>query len=240
MNLKFKNFSLSNNVFLKQIAKLKTNNGSSKSINSVNSLSSNNLNQYLHTSSVNSIKSNTSSTNESSLNMPKTFLNLFKNKSNSNLSEIDKININRSTNFLGKISAGSSIMKLNAKLNDCDDESEKNVSFSQAAAVNNCNQTDLVFDELSIMLNKSSNNKVLLDDEFKENIRIIVKQSEILKKHQVDKVRLICTIWTFLFFLFMLIFFIFFIFKLHSIGTKILNDGIINNTIAILNQTNYK
>jgi hypothetical protein len=231
---------LSNNVFLKQIAKLKTNNGSSKSINSVNSLSSNNLNQYLHTSSVNSIKSNTSSTNESSLNMPKTFLNLFKNKSNSNLSEIDKININRSTNFLGKISAGSSIMKLNAKLNDCDDESEKNVSFSQVAAVNNCNQTDLVFDELSIMLNKSSNNKVLLDDEFKENIRIIVKQSEILKKHQVDKVRLICTIWTFLFFLFMLIFFIFFIFKLHSIGTKILNDGIKNNTIAILNQTNYK
>ena len=231
---------MSNNVFLKQIAKLKTNNGSSKSINSVNSLSSNNLNQYLHTSSVNSIKSNTSSTNESSLNMPKTFLNLFKNKSNSNLSEIDKININRSTNFLGKISAGSSIMKLNAKLNDCDDESEKNVSFSQVAAVNNCNQTDLVFDELSIMLNKSSNNKVLLDDEFKENIRIIVKQSEILKKHQVDKVRLICTIWTFLFFLFMLIFFIFFIFKLHSIGTKILNDGIKNNTIAILNQTNYK
>lgn len=214
---------LNNNVFLKQIAKLKSNSGSSKSVNSITSAysSSNNINQC--TSSINSIKS--AAYNEKSPKIPKRFQNLFKTKSNSSLSQIGAASLNKSTNYLGKSSNNSSKNRINliSQLSSRLDENEVSLTVT-AIPVSNLNQTDLVFDELSVMLNKSSSQKVTLDDEFKENIRFIVKQSELLKKHQTDKVRWICTIWTYLFFFLMFLFIIVFVFELHSIGIKLMKE----------------
>lgn len=225
--------SLNNNVFLKQIAKLKHYTGSTKTINSLtsstDSSSTQNLNQFHHTSSING---STTNTNSGDLGVPKSLFNIFKTKSNSSLSEIGVMN--KSSNFLSKLtsSSGSSTNKLNTmnffnrlssqiKSNDFDDdENEKNTSIT----VNNLNQTDLVFDELSGILNKSTGRKVILDEDFKEKMKLIVQQTELTKKHEIDKVRWMCRIMTLVFFLFMFIFFIVFVVELHSIGNKLLNQ----------------
>ena len=87
--------------------------------------------------------------------MPKSFQNLFKTKSNTSLSEIGAASMNKSNNFLGKTSKNSSINRINfgSRL-------DQNETMSLNVPVNNLNQTDIVFDELSVILNKSSSQKV--------------------------------------------------------------------------------
>lgn len=223
-------------MFLKQIAKLKHYTGSSRSINSANS-SNNDLtgsqqfNTYQHTSSVNSINRHIS--HDSKSRVPKAFANLFKTRSNTSLSEINKVSSLTSK----AASVASSTNKLNSlnlfRQYSINDEMEVTSLNNMTQVVSNLNKTNLVFDEISDMLNKSTGRKVILDDEFRENLNLIVQQSELMKKHQTDKVRFICKFFTFLFFLFMFVFFMLFLYELHSIGSKLLNQSYTNASIPI-------
>ena len=69
--------------------------------------------------------------------------------------------MNKSTNYLGKSSNNSSKNRINliSQLSSRLDENEVSLSVT-AIPVSILNQTDLVFDELSVMLNKSSSQKV--------------------------------------------------------------------------------
>ena len=96
--------------------------------------------------------------------MPKSFQNLFKTKSNTSLSEIGAASLSKSNNYLGRISTDSStnrihlLTQLSSKLEEIENVNDKTLSL--AGPVSNLNQTDLVFDELSVILNKSSSQKV--------------------------------------------------------------------------------
>ena len=91
--------------------------------------------------------------------MPKSFLNIFKTKSNTSLSDIGAASMNKSINFLGKASKNSSVNRINL-ISQLSSRLDENETMSLVVPVNNLNQTDVVFDELSVILNKSSSQKV--------------------------------------------------------------------------------
>lgn len=225
---------LTNVFFIKQLSKLKQHNGSSKSINSIQSGSSLNRNSILVENDFDT---------HSLHKIPEAFLSLFRSSSSrsqskTNLSDI----IYQSNNLLNESFKYSPNLNQNKKLNQ--EESNLNTTFnsgkqslvhlnSNSSNASVANKTDKVFDALSnILLQQTSQNrKIYLENEFIENVKLIVKHSEMIKKKKLDKSIFMCRFITFLFFLFMLMLVCYFLKTLHSISSNIIVYNSANLTL---------
>ena len=79
------------------------------------------------------------------------------------------------------------------------------------------NTTDEVFDAISMIVN---NNNVLIEKDFIESIKLIVRQSEQIRKRRLDLSIFVCRVILFLFLAFMMMFFIGFFYTLNSISNE--------------------
>jgi hypothetical protein len=238
---------LTNTAFLKQFNKLKQHGGSNKSINSTNS-----QNRYSTISDHTDMSADTQSIQSSSsqknkFKMPQSFKTLFRGQSSrSNMDQNFMDLLEQNANFdndnqtatlnrslLYQSSRNEEVFS-NYKSLHCGPSSTTNMNSAKTSFLNlNSNKTDKVFDALSsiisqqnnIILNDKANNKINSienTEKFIENVRLIVKQSELIKKHKINKSIFVCRLFTFLVFLFIAIFVLYFVKTILAITSQFL------------------
>jgi hypothetical protein len=92
-------------------------------------------------------------------------------------------------------------------------------------SIANTNKTDQVFDALHMIINQNSTQMIYVDDDFVQNIRLIVEQTEQTKRRKLDKNRCFCRLFTMAFFLLMFMFVCLFLKTLHSIALNLVQTN---------------
>ena len=245
---------LTNAKFLKQLNKLK-HYESSRSINSNTSLSSNtsygnNLNangmSNPNNDTLSEIGSTKSSLTRNIQGKLLSFFGSFKNSLSASTSvAVSKNNVSEFVDQLNQLDCKLDQNQLRDhitfKINSVADEETENTDLlNKSFNLNHSSktslthfQTDQVYDALSMAINNPNNN-IVLDKKFIEDVRIIVQQSELIKKRQIDKSIFICKVLITLFFLFIFSLVVLFFITLNSIANNFLNVHFYKNN---LNQT---
>lgn len=231
---------LTNAFFIKQFGRLKNLSASNKSLSSIHSSSSltngpsNPVEFEFDTKSMLSDAAHYGKA-KNRLHIPQSFLSMFRSdsspyKSKNNISE-----------FLSESARLSPTFGLNRR-SDADDANLNTTFHSNITPHNirnssqNINQTDKVFDALSNILignttsthqvnqvssnNYYNNGKIHLDNEFIENVKLIVRENEAIKKRKINKSRFMCSLVTFLFFVLMFLLICYFLFTVNSIANN--------------------
>lgn len=220
---------LTNNVFLKQLSRLKPT-GSTKSINSLQSISSTSLNRFNHSHSDpdrHSIKSSFSKRVKQG--MPDSLIALFKSKksvSRSNVSDVLDQSVflenNNDLPFSNQVSINLNEERFmfNDKKNSQEDLLNASLSL-KAATLAGQNKPNEMYDAISMIMHYPKRN-IETDEEFIRNIKLILKQSELSKKRKINKSICICRLFTSLFFTFMFLLVVYFIKRIFSISNQFL------------------
>ena len=289
---------LTNTVILKQLNKLRRV-SSNKTINSINSSSTNfnSTNRYSSVSDSIDANENEDKKSVSGLSqqlakkkslVPESFANLFRTRSESRSAQDNVSNIfemldksfydsNSTTNFNDANDVNTNNAKPSASrlmsINDVSSTQFKRFSnhLKSSSAYNNSvktsyqvlnsvttNVTDRMFDALSSILmnnqhrvvrkNDPDNTPVLNNEvngrenreKLIESVKLVVKQSELIKKHKLNTSIFICRSLTFFVFMFMLVFAVFFLRTILSIWQSFsLLDEDNNNKLLFLDSTNF-
>ena len=183
---------LTNTLFLKQLAKLK----------SVTSNNSSNLSlSSLSTNSINSMK--LSLTPKSS-----------RHRSNEDLKD------NLTNPFADLFSFNKTSSKMSLDKNDETLNTSLNL-ISNHQILSTKSGTDQVYDVISNIIHNPETNVLLIDKEFIENVKIVVIQAELLKKKKMNKSIFICRIFLFLFLFALFIMFFYFLKTLNVITANL-------------------
>jgi hypothetical protein len=108
------------------------------------------------------------------------------------------------------------------------------ISASATIAAVPANKTDQMYDAISSIMSKN----VLIENDFIESVKLIVRQSELIKKKRVDMSIFVCRVFLFSFLVFMVAFFFLFLYTLDSISNEfqariiVENVKLGNNTIS--------
>ncbi|RNA17839.1 hypothetical protein BpHYR1_038549 [Brachionus plicatilis] len=206
---------LNNAFFVRQIGRLKNLSASNKSLSSIHSSSSlsngaaNPVEFEFETKSMMSDAVHFGKA-KNRLDIPRSFLSIFRSDkaSKTNISELFNESVRLSPTFESKRQPDADDLNLNTTF-------YSNItSHTIKQSAQNLNQTDKVFDALSniIIANTASNHqvnavapnnyfqngKIHLDNEFIENVKLIVRENEANKKRKINKSRFLIKMCRFL------------------------------------------
>lgn len=99
------------------------------------------------------------------------------------------------------------------------------ISASATIAAVPANKTDQMYDAISSIMSKN----VLIENDFIESVKLIVRQSELIKKKRVDMSIFVCRVFLFSFLVFMVAFFFLFLYTLDSISNEFQARLIVEN-----------
>ena len=228
---------LTNNVFLKQLSKLK-HHGSTRSINSLTGSSNDTSNNNNNNNNSESCKSSLNNLNIKSLNstdsgsirsglnnfIPESFLALF----SPNLAKADAKSSASTTNILanqvsqnggGGGSDRPPFMSSTMRMNTCSPPSSQHQH--QQPSTPSTNVTDQMFDVIKNVIENpeaiGASSHLVFDKEFLENVRLIVKHSDSIRKRKADKSIFMCRLAAFVFLALMAIMFAYFLKTVVSI-----------------------
>lgn len=214
---------LTNSAFLKQLSKLKHYTGSVRSVNSTNSSSDPATPTDGKEFDAQSFKSRSSiNSNQSRKNRtPANLLSLFRTHSKSSRLNLDEL-ISSNLEIVGGGDNGAEL--LHAKTYQ--PPNTPTISFAHLSSSNSTsnNRADKLVDVLNSIIINSNNDSTsdLKQNELLNNLRLLLKHSEMMKRQKLDKSIFICRLFIFFFFLLMFLMICYFLKTIHSISNNFL------------------